>query len=221
MDEKLSIAEEVMLLMLHDNDGSFIRVPDWSLRYALSGAVLMDLALRNRIDTDLKTLSITEKTPTGDNILDGLLKNIASEEEEQTIRFWIERTAVHADAIREAALARLVERGILSQEQHRFLWVFKSRRYPVSDEGAADKEVKLRIVEVLLTDTIPDPHDVVLICLTHATGILNSIFARSQLRNVEQRIEDVRKLDLIGQAIASAIWDIEASIAASSQPQFH
>lgn len=221
MDENLSIAEEVMLLMLHDSDGSFIRVPDWSLRYALSGAVLMDLALRNRIDTDLNSLSVTDNTATGDTILDGMLKHIAHEEEDQSIRFWVERTAVHAEAIREAALAKLVERGILSQEQHRFLWVFKSRRYPVRDDRAAEQEVKLRIVEVLLSNTIPDPHDVVLICLTHATGILNSIFARSQLRQVEDRVEDVRRLDLIGQAIASAIWDIEASIATSSQPQFH
>lgn len=221
MEDKLSIAEEVLLLTLHDHDGTFIRVPDWTLRYALSGAVLMDLALRNKIDSDLKRLRVVDASPTGYTIMDGLLANIAAEKETQSTRFWIERTAVHAETIREAALARLVERGILRQEEHRFMWVFKSRRYPVNDKGAADKEVKLRIIEVLLRDTIPDPHDVVLICLTHATGILNSIFARTQLREIEDRIEVVRQLDLIGQAIANAIWDIEASIAASSQPQFH
>ena len=220
MNRTLSIAEEALLLMLHDSDGTFIKVPDWTMRYALSGAVLMDLALKDRIDTDLESLSIVDSTPTGDSLLDGLLSYIAQEPESQSTRFWIERTAVHADAIRDVALERLVSRGILQREEHKFLWVFKSRRYPISD-GTAEMEVKLRIAEVLFTDTIPDPRDIVLICLTHATGILSSIFSRSQLRQVESRIDQVRRLDLIGQAIAKAIWDIEASIAVSSQPQFH
>ncbi len=220
MENTLSIAEEVLLLTLHDSDGTFIKVPDWTIRYALSGAVLMDLALRDRIDTDLESLTVVNTDPTGDNLLDGLLSFIASETEPQSTRFWIERTAVHAESIREVALDRLVDRGILHREEHRFLWVFKSRRYPITD-GAADKEVKLRIAEVLFTDTIPDPRDIVLICLAHATGILDSIFSRAQLRQVEDRVDQVRRLDLIGQAIAKAIWDIEASIAVSSQPQFH
>ncbi len=220
MNTPLSIAEEVLLLTLHDSDGTFIKVPDWTIRYALSGAVLMDLALQNRIDTDLESLTVVDSTPTDDSLLNGLLHFINSEKESQSTRFWIERTAVHAESIREDALNRLVERGILEREEHKFLWVFKSRRYPIVD-GTADKEVKLRISEVLFTDTIPDPRDIVLICLAHATGILNSIFSRSQLRLVEDRIEQVRRLDLIGQAIAKAIWDIEASIAVSSQPQFH
>lgn len=220
MSTDLSIAEEVLLLMLHDNEGTFIKVPDWTVRYALSGALLMELALKNRIDTDLESLTVIDSTPTDDSLLDGLLSHISNEETTQSTRFWIERTAVHADAIREAALARLVDRGILHQEEHKFLWVFKSRRYPVKDDHK-EKEVKLRLIEVLLTDEIPDPHDVVIICLTHACGILGSIFARKELQKIEERIEQVRRLDLIGQAIASAIWDIEASIAISSQPQFH
>ena len=220
MNSTLSIAEEVLLLTLHDSDGTFIKVPDWTIRYALSGAVLMDLALHDRIDTDLETLTVISSDPTEDTLLDGLLNFITREKEPQSTRFWIERTAVHADAIRDVALERLVARGILEREETKFLWVFKSRRYPLTD-GKVEKEVKLRIAEVLFTDTIPDPRDIVLICLTHACGILDSIFSRSQLKQVEARIEQVRKLDLIGQAIAKAIWDIEASIAVSSQPQFH
>lgn len=220
MATNLSIAEEILLLMLHDDEGTFVKVPDWTVRYALSGAVLMELALKNRIDSDLQKLTVVDPTPTNDSLLDGLLSFIHNENEDQSIRFWIERTAVHADAIRDAALERLVDKGILRKEEHKFLWVFKSRRYPVVD-GRAEKEVKLRLLEVLFSDVIPDPHDVVLICLASACGIFTSIFARQELKKIEERIDQVRKLDLIGQAITSAIWDIEASIAISSQPQFH
>ena len=151
----LRFAEEIILLLLNDDDGRFARVPSWSLNYALAGGVLMDLALENRIDTDLEKLVLVDATPVGDNLLDETLADIESEEA-QAARYWVERTASRADAIREEALSRLVSLGILESRADRFLWVFQSRRYPAID-GTVEREVKLRIMEVLFSDQIPSP----------------------------------------------------------------
>jgi len=134
----LRFAEEVMLLLLHDENGRFERVPDWSLGYALGGGVLMDLALEHRIDTDLDNLILVDDTPLGDSLLDSTLADIAAAEDKRDARFWVERTAGRADEIREEALSRLVQSGILEVQEDRFLWVFRSRRYPVVD-GRAER----------------------------------------------------------------------------------
>ena len=42
----LRFAEEIMLLLLDDEQEKFVRVPDWSMRYSLAGAVLMGLGAR-------------------------------------------------------------------------------------------------------------------------------------------------------------------------------
>ena len=215
----LRFAEEIILLLLNDDDGSFARVPSWSLNYALAGGVLMDLALENRIDTDLEKLVLVDATPVGDGLLDQTLEDIESEEG-QDARYWVERTAGRADLIREEALARLVSRGILESRDDRFLWVFRSRRYPAVD-GTAEREVKLRILEVLFSDQIPSPRDVVIICLADACGIFRILLSRQELSNASARIEQVRKLDLIGQAMTQAIHDIELSIAASVQGRMY
>ena len=215
----LRFAEEIILLLLNDEDGSFARVPYWSLNYALSGGVLMDLALENRVDTDLDNLFIIDKTPTGDDLLDPTLAEIAGEEQRDA-RFWVERTANRAEDIREKALERLIGRGILEQREDRFLWVFRSRRYPVI-EGEAEREVKLRIMGVLFSDEIPSPHDIVIICLADACGIFEKLLSRQELERASERIEQVRKLDLIGQAMTQAIQDIELSVAASVQPHLY
>ena len=89
-----------MLLLLHDENGRFERVPDWSLGYALGGGVLMDLALENRIDTDLDNLILVDDTPLGDSLLDPTLAEIAAAEDKRDARFWVERTAGRADEIR-------------------------------------------------------------------------------------------------------------------------
>ena len=214
----LRFAEEVLLLLLDDEDGRFARVPDWSLGYALAGGVLMDLALENRIDTDLDSLLLLDATPLGDDLLDPVLADIAAMDEKHDARFWVERIAGRADEIREASIARLIRRGIVEVKDDRVLWVFRSRRYPIID-GQAEREVKLRIMEVLFSDQIPGPRDIVIICLAEACGIFKQLLSKREIDLATPRIEQVRRLDLIGQAMAQAIRDIELSIAILSQPQ--
>ena len=209
----LRFPEEIALLLLDDEGGRFLPMPKWSVDYALAGGVLMDLALENRIDTDLEKLVLLDSTPIGDSLLDPTLEDIAATGERDA-SFWVERTAGRADAIREEALSRLVSEGILEPRDNRFLWVFRSRRYPTTD-GRAEREVKLRIMGVLFSNEIPDPRDVVIICLADACGIFRGLLSRPELGRAADRIDQVRKLDLVGQAMSQAIQDIELSITAS------
>ena len=211
----LRFAEEIILLLLNDDDGRFARVPSWSMDYALAGAVLMDLALENRIDTDLERLVLVDSAPLGDTLLDPTLADIAAGEE-RNARYWVEHAANRAAEIREEALNRLVERGILERKEDRLLWVFQSRRYPMVD-GNEEREVRLRLMGVLFSDEIPDPRDIVLLSLTDACGILRGMLSRRELNSAATRIEQVRKLDLVGQATTQAIMDIEQFVATSVQ----
>ena len=213
----LRFAEEIILLLLDDEEGKLLRVPDWSLRYALAGGVLMDLALEGRIDTDLEKLILVDSEPLGDEVLDPTLAAVASADETRDARFWVEREAGRADRIREAAIDGLVARGILERREGRFLWVFRSRRYPLID-GKAEREVKLRIMEVLFGDVVPTPRDVVIICLADACGILAELLSKRELRRAMPRIGAIRKMDLIGRAVTAAIWDIEVSLARAVRP---
>ncbi len=203
----LRFAEEIMLLLLDDEGERFLRVPDWSLRYALAGGVLMDLAMEDRIDTDLEKLTLVDPPPVGDDILDPVLADIAAATGTHDARYWVEQAAGRAYEIREAAMDRLIGRGILEQREDRFLWMFRSRRYPPVD-GIAEIEVKLRIMEVLFAEVVPTPRDVVIICLADACGIFNELLSSEDLREVQPRIELVRGMDLIGRAVMAAVWDI-------------
>ena len=109
------------------------------------------------------------------------------------------------------ALDSLVKRGILEVRDEKFLWVFRSRRYPVID-GRAEREAKLRVTGVLLSDDIPHPRDVAMICLVDACGILPEIFSEREIERAAPRIEQLRKMDLIGHEVGGAVAEIERSI---------
>ena len=208
----LTFAEEILLLMLDDEDGAFLPIRESTVECVLAGAVMMDLAFANRIDTDPDKLVVVSAEPTGDDMLDRVLARVAEEEEDRSAHEWVEILAgEEAASVREQALARMVERGILERRDEKFLWVFRSRRYPTID-GRAEREAKLRIMDVLLSDAIPDPRDVALICLVDACDIFGDMLSSRETRRVAPRIEQIRKMDLIGREISGSIDRIEQSI---------
>ena len=107
----LTFSEEILVLLLEDGRGTLASIPRTNIECALAGAVLMDLAFANRIDTDLETLMVTDRTPTGNLLLDRTLAKIGAREETTDTRTWIKVLAAEdADHIREQALVRLVQR---------------------------------------------------------------------------------------------------------------
>ena len=137
--------------------------------------------------------------------------------------YWIVHTARRGDEIRDRAQARLVQRGILEAESEGLLAlrarVSHARRYPIV-EGKTVEEVRLRVMRVLFSDDIPDPRDIVIICLADACGLFDSILSKSDRDEVQERIELVRRMDLIGRSVTEAIRAIgPPPVPASRRPR--
>ena len=199
----MRFAEE-FLLLLRAGDGTLSRAAEWLVRAALGAAVLMDLALENRIDTDAGGLFLTDSTPLGDPLLDPLLAGIAREETTHNALYWVDHATRHADEIRETALERLIGNGVLELKDDRFLWIFGTRRYLLVDEEV-ERELVERIRTVLLSEVIPDPGDIVIITLADGCGLLGPLFTQEELARAAPRLELVRMMDLIGRAFLTAM----------------
>jgi len=213
----LGFAEEIYLLALDERDGLVKILAGSGFDYALAGALLMDLALRDRIDTDLATLKVTSPTPTGDSLLDETLALLQSEATPQPVAYWLKRIAEQAERLQDRILARLVDKGILKTVDERILWVFEVRRYPVADDQEVE-EVRGRLRDLLLGTDIPDPRDVVLISLGKACRLLDELFTRDEAIRVQPRIDALSRLDLIGRETADAIEEIERAVSFMAMP---
>ena len=195
----LTFTEEILLLLLDDKDGSFVPIAKSNLGCAIAGAVLMDLAFANRIDTDPESLIVTDRTPTGNPILDPTLNKIAAQGEPSNTRTWIRLISVEdSPAIREQALQSLVARGIVVQREARVMWAFRARRYPSHrrQRGAGGQAADRGTF--CSPTTFPTPRDVALIGLVDACDILRDIFAERDMEQCRPRIDQLRKMDLIG-----------------------
>lgn len=208
----LTMPEEILLLMLDDETGRLTDRAAPSGDYALTGAILAELLLEERIATEPGRLSVRDATPTGDAVLDEVLGRIAAEAEPQGNRWWIETLSRDADRHRDHYFNRLIERGILKVEEGRFLWIFPERRYPqISDKE--EREVKARLMNVIFEEGVPEPRDCLLIGLTRAAGLFPMLLAPTELDRAQKRIDAVADMEQLNRSLSAAVRDIFNEVA--------
>ncbi|HEV8681060.1 MAG TPA: GPP34 family phosphoprotein [Stellaceae bacterium] len=213
----LGFVEEIVLLQLDDAQGRFVDLPLSAAEIVLAGAALMELALANRVDTDPEQFIVVDTKPTGDDILDDVLARLAEAGAELSTASALELITLNAGGYQERAVQRLVAKGILREENGRFLWVFHTRRYPIVDDRE-QREVRARLRQVLLTEEIPDPRDIVLICLIDACDLLGLVLDPDEIAGTKARVEALGRLDLIGQAVTKAVAEIRFIVKHATSP---
>jgi hypothetical protein len=57
-----------------------------------------------------------------------------------------------------------------------------------------------------------DPRDIVIIALAQSCGLLRRVFSDSELRSMQKRIDQIAKLDLIGQAMTDMMVELNAAL---------
>jgi hypothetical protein len=208
----LTVPEEFLLLTLKDEDGGFVDIPLEYQRAGFLGAAIMELGLQGRLDSDLNRVWVVNNTPTGDASLDPILARLSAADFDSSADNLINQLIELGDTVRSHALTRLCDKKILVETEGRLLWFLKTRRYPAVD-GKEIREVKLRLLEVLLRDGLPDPRDVCLMSLAETCGIIRQIVPASELKVARERIAKFSKMELIGQNVNHYIELFERAMA--------
>ena len=203
----LTLTQELILMLLNEETGYFHQVPGWDLNCAVIGAVIAELSLRSRIDTDEESLFLVDEAETGNPVLDPVLKEIAAEPVQRNTQYWIERLAPRAESIIDMVLDRLVDLKVLEHHEGGFYTLartaWQTEVFDSSSEGTAIQFVKTRINNAIFNNEIPDPRDIIIICLINTCDVFRFMFQLDD--EAEARIEFICKMDLIGRSIAAAV----------------
>ena len=205
--QQLTLPQELILMLLNEETGYFRQIAGWDLNCAVVGAVLAELSLQSRIDTDMESLFLIDETETGNPVLDPVLKEIASEPTRYNAQYWIERLASRADSIIDLILGRLVDLEILDYHEGDY-WtlsgkVWQSEMFGDAQGKTSVQFVKARIANVIFNNEIPDPRDIIIISLLNTCDVIRFIFQLEEEN--EERIEQICRMDLIARAISEAV----------------
>lgn len=202
----IGLKEEIVLLTLDDGSGEVLGRQGLSAALALAGAVLMELSLLGRVDTDRERLLLPSAAPTADAVLDEALRALSLDPPANT-GFALAALA-RGDAERRAALLeKLVAEGLLRREKGGFLRLF-STRYPKAAGREEVAAVRERLRALVLGSEIPEPRDALLLGLARATGLLPLLFSAEELAASQGRLELLVQVEALNRSLAQAVADV-------------
>lgn len=213
-DHRLSLPEELLLLALNEEKGTFVASASIGLSYGLAGAAMVELAAAGLIELDDKHLTAKATGRTQDEVLDQVLEIIRSSERARSVRHWVGHIGRSSGKLKQPLLDRLVNRGILEREEGRILLFFPTRRYPEVNSGP-ERDVRTRIRSVVLGGARGDARTTSLISLVHATHLVGTIFEKGERREAKERIKEIAESQPLGNAVARAVAEATAAVVAA------
>lgn len=205
MATTLSLAEEVVLLSLDDETGRPVGRAGMAPDLALAGALLMDLALAGRVDTDRDRLMVVDDAPTWDAVLDAALGRLLEPDAPRDARGAIMVLARDAPEARGTLLDRLIEAGMLRRIESRALWLFRDRRHPKAEGHTEAADARARLRAMLLSEELPAPRDALLLGLARASGLLPLLFDEAELARIQDWLELVTRLESLNRSLGTAV----------------
>jgi len=210
----LSLFEEVILLTLKDEKGTF-----YAKNYlpAVAGAIMAEFLLTGRIEIEgkRKLVNLISEEPFGDPLLDEILLKIQGAKRRASLQTWVQRITTTSKLSRRT-LEGLCRRNILREDEQQILVLFKHKVYPEVDHTAEQRIIwKLHEAIFSLREDL-EPRVVVLLALAKAADLLAIPFERRELKEQKQRIKSIINGDLIGEATKGAIEATQAAIVAAT-----
>ncbi len=207
---RLSIAETFVLLS-HEWPLRSEPLVAWSdADFALVGAVLIDLSYAGVVDSDLENLMILEHAPALDGHLAESMALALLKRYGPTLPLDLALNALvdRVGDLRAATLAALARKGIQLTESASLSWGFRQTTLKKQKlfQATALRAALSALVE---SDDLPDPDQASIIALLSACDIAGPVLGgsayKSWLRNHGQRLDTIRRLDLVGHAVSAAV----------------
>lgn len=198
------LATDLLLLALDDERGTVLSEAGIGLDYGLAGAIVMELALRGRLQVDGERVSATG-TATDDPLLDDALRAIAATPG-RTLSHWVRHLPGELNGLRQRLLDRLVAKGTLARRDQRVLLLFHRNVYSERDTRV-EHDIRARLDGVLLHGQSPDAATACLIHLAAACRVTDAIYPRNQHKAIRARMAELNDPGVAG---ANAVADMVA-----------
>ena len=211
----LLIVEDLALLLADDASGTPAGAA--TLHYSLGGALLVELALLGRVETEKGSwLTGALVHATGDEPLPDPLLQEAFDVIAVKPRAVSSVILTLGDGLWDRLVGRLVDRGLLERQKSKLLGIFPTTKYPATDDPY-EPALRARVAAVLEDGEPADPRTAGLVALVSASGTLPLLHPRPKWSSaVHDRGKEFEKGNWGAQATATAVAQATAAATAAS-----
>ena len=209
-----TLYEELLLVSIHEDKGIFIGSSMDGMKPGLAGAILAELVLTGKIrTTNNRRLQLIDASQTNDLILDETLIALREMDKERKFGYWLNTLNQKPEKLRKQIIASLIQKGIMTQEDGRLIWVIPS---PLNAEIKASTKywVINRLRSNVLAQEDIQLRDIALLGLVSACGLLELVFLRDERKLARQYINELVVGQAMKEPVIEAIQEIVTAIAA-------
>ena len=210
----LTLAEQLLLLSLHDEKGSVLASASTALPYGLAGATILDLYFEERITFNNTQVHVVDQMPTGNELLDEVLALLSHTTNTHDIKYWIRRMRRKVNDLTDRVAERLVAQHILAQEEHQFLWVINYQRYPTQD-SLPEAALRDTLRAIIVDDQPPTESETALLSLIKACNLFREIFPREERKIAAQKITTIIEDEAVGKAVSATVREVTGAVMAA------
>lgn len=208
----LTLYENLFLLGLHEEKVVVIPSALQGLLAGMGGALLADLAILERIESDPKhRLRVANATPTGDALLDEALAVIHKHSSSKKVGFWLDELDLKPKTIIQKVYEKLVNKGVLQEEDGDYEW---NTPYPPDSELNASAKFLLtrRLRTVGLAKNEPELEELALLTLLRGCNKLDLVFFKDERKIVHRRIYELLMSEALRTPAAQIMQEIEEAL---------
>lgn len=210
MDIELNLLEKYLLIALDDDKGSFVN-DSLHLHYGFAGAILLELATREKIEVRGEKIHLREKTTEVEVALNKAI-DLLDVENEMTSKECIKKIANKASELKNDTLQRLINKGVLEKKEGKILWIIPNNKYPTQNLLPENK-VRERLNDVVLRGGKPEAVDIMLLSLIQVAGLTKEAFREHKnTKEIAKKIAQMTSDMKLSQIINSSIREIQAAI---------
>lgn len=143
----LNLIDKFLLLALDDEKGKFNSGP-FTLTYGLSGAIFLELSLKECISIVDKKVVVNNFKRIDDTFLNKYLDLIKNSNRERSLKYWIQKLGNKERDIKKEILNKLISKGILAKREQKFLWVFNNDKFPTVN-SKPENTLRKRLYEIV------------------------------------------------------------------------
>lgn len=207
----LDLLEEFLLIALDDSKGQFV-IDSTHLHYGFAGAILLELALREKITVAGDSIRINDSAAVTEVALNKVLGYLKEDAKSAKVKDVINALGKQASDLKQDVLQRLINKGILKKEEAKILWIIPNNKYPTSNLSPENK-VRERLKAVMLDGAKSEPRDIMLLSLIDVSDLTKEAFRdKSDYREVKMKIKEVTQDIKISGVINKSIREIQAAI---------
>jgi len=203
---ELNLIDQLTLLALDDEKGTFL-ADSTAYSYAIAGAIIMELALEERIDLSGEKVVVKDKSKTGDKIIDAYFDTIIESGKERNVKSWVDRFGDKANKIKLATIDKLIENRILDKREGKILWIFSNDKYPMQNPRL-ENQLRNRLYDIIVNSHRPELKEIMLLNLIESCSLGKEVFGKAQVKTFKKKLKTVNESDHLGDSISKSVKEI-------------